>query len=98
MRNSFRTYRAPLIAANLLMVAILVADALSPMGTGVSALYAIPLLLVSYAGPLGLAVYGAWIATLLIVMRPLAVPFAELTELVIVNRAVALAIVWSTAW
>ena len=97
MKETFRTYRAPLVAANLLMVGILLADAVLPIGTGVSALYAIPLLLVSYAGPLRLAVYGAWCATLLIVMRPLAVPFTDLTERILVNRGVALAIVWATA-
>lgn len=97
MTDSFRTYRAPLIAANVLMLAVLLADAFSPLGTGVSALYAIPLLLVSYAGPRRLAIYGAWTATLLIVFRPLAVPVADLRGVVIVNRLEALAIVWATA-
>jgi PAS domain S-box-containing protein len=79
------------------MMAILVADAMAPIGTGVSALYAIPLLIVSYAGPLRLAVYGAWVATLLIVIRPLANPWAQLGSSVFVNRGVALAVVWTTA-
>ena len=93
-----RTFSAPVILANVLMAAILAADALSPLGSGISALYAIPLLIVSFAGPLGLAVYGAWAATLLIVIRPLAVPVADLTATVAINRAVALAVVWATAW
>ena len=98
MRNVRKTVGTALIAANALMVAVLVADALTPLGTGVSALYGVPLLIVSYAGPLRLAVYGAWVATLLIVARPLAAPFADITSVVILNRGVALAIVWAIAW
>jgi two-component system CheB/CheR fusion protein len=80
------------------MVGILAADAFSPLGSGISALYAIPLLIVSFAGPLRLAVYGAWAATMLIVLRPLAVPFADLTGVIVLNRLVALTVVWATAW
>jgi PAS domain S-box-containing protein len=91
------SYRTPLVLANLLMLAILAVDAAAPLGTGITALYAIPLLIVSYAGPLRLAIYGGWIASLLIVLRPIAAPFSELTVAVFVNRAVALGIVWATA-
>src|SRR4051794_25729356 len=66
--------RAALITANVLMLAVFAADALTPSGTGVCALYGVPLLIVSYAGPRRLAIYGAWVATALIVVRPLALP------------------------
>jgi len=92
-----RTYSGSIVFANLLMGGILVADALAPLGTGIGALYAIPLLIVSYSGPLRLAVYGAWVATLLIVARPLAVPFSAVTDAVLINRGAALAVVWTTA-
>jgi two-component system CheB/CheR fusion protein len=46
---------------------------------------------------LHLAVYGAWAATLLIVVRPLAVPVAQFHTSVLVNRGVALAVLWATA-
>jgi PAS domain S-box-containing protein len=97
MAKQFRTFAAPLVFANLMVVAILAADWVVPLGSGISGLYAIPLLVVSYAGPLRLAVYGAWMATLLIVLRPLAVPLAQLTQAVFINRSVSLAIVWATA-
>jgi len=42
MRNVRKTVGTALIAANALMVAVLVADALTPLGTGVSALYGVP--------------------------------------------------------
>jgi PAS domain S-box-containing protein len=97
MMKPIQTFTAPLVFANLLMLVILVADSIAPLGTGISALYAIPLLIVSNAGPLRLAVYGAWVSTLLIVIRPLAVPVTELTLTVFINRGVSLAIVWATA-
>ena len=97
MTQSSDTYVAPLAWANVLMMAILAADIVAPVGSGVGALYAIPLLIVSYAGPTRLAVYGAWAATLLVVIRPLAIPWAQLGTSVLVNRGVALAVVWTTA-
>jgi PAS domain S-box-containing protein len=97
MSSTGQSLRTPLVLANILMLAVLVADAMEPIGTGISALYAVPLLIVSYAGPFRLAVYGAWVATLLIVARPIAVPLAELSPVVFLNRAVALVVVWTTA-
>ena len=97
-RSRSQTFSAPVVLANVLMVGILAADAFSPLGSGISALDAIPLLIVSFAGPLRLAVYGAWAATMLIVLRPLAVPFADLTGVIVLNRLVALTVVWATAW
>jgi len=97
MADRPESYRTALVVANALMLGVLVADALTPPGTAVSALYGVPLLIVSYAGPLSLAIYGAWAATLLIVARPLAAPAAEITWIVLVNRALALAIVWAIA-
>ena len=97
MTQSSDTYAAPLAWANVLMMAILAADIVAPVDSGVGALYAIPLLIVSYAGPFRLAVYGAWAATLLVVIRPLGIPWAQLGTPVLVNRGVALAVVWTTA-
>jgi len=91
-----RPYRPALAAASALMLGILIADAAAPLGTAVCTLYGVPLLIVSNAGPMHLSLYGAWIATVLILVRPLASP-AAVTTLAIVNRAVALAIVWAIA-
>jgi len=95
--QSLRLYRTPLVLANLLLLAIVMADAVTPLRIGLAALYATPLLIVSYAGPPGLAVYGAWVASLLIVLRLIAAPFAEVTVAVLVNRVVALIVVWTSA-
>jgi two-component system, sporulation sensor kinase A len=90
--------RAALIAANVLMLAAFAADVLTPTGTAVCALYGVPLLIVSYAGPRRLAIYGAWVATALIVVRPLVLPSTAVTAVVLTNRSVALVIVWTIAW
>jgi len=97
MPTTGRLYWTPLVFANLLLFAILVVDALAPLGSGISALYAIPLLIISFAGPLRLSIWGAWAASLLIVLRPLTVPVSQLPGSVFVNRAIALAVVWATA-
>jgi PAS domain S-box-containing protein len=93
-----RPFQSALIAANVLMIAILIVDSMVPVGAGIGELYAVPLLIVSYAGPLGLAVYGAWTASALIVGRALMAPLADLTPAVLVSRSAALMVVWATAW
>jgi PAS domain S-box-containing protein len=95
---STQPYRTALVAANVLMLVILVVDLIVPVGAGVGELYAVPLLIVSYAGPLRLAVYGGWVATALIVVRALLAPVADLTVEAVFSRIAALAVVWATAW
>jgi two-component system CheB/CheR fusion protein len=94
------TVRVPiggLVAANVLTAAILAADFASPIDSGVCALYAVPLLIVSYADARRFAVYGAWVTSLLVVLRALAVPLSGLDEAALLSRAVALIVIWTTA-
>jgi PAS domain S-box-containing protein len=66
-------------------------------GTGIPALYVVPLLLASYALP-EWTVRLAWAASLLLVGRILAVPAATITAPVLINRGVALLILWFAAY
>src|SRR5215472_5094951 len=97
MKATFREHKAALGFAAVLTLAVVALDAATPLGSGVAALYAIPLLIISYFGPLTLPLYAAWIASILIVLHPLAVPASTITPLVVANRLIALAIVWSIA-
>jgi PAS domain S-box-containing protein len=89
--------RGRLVMAGALMVAIFAIDVNIRLGTGIAALYVIPLLLASSGGPPSLVLYGAWAASVLIVARVLGTPLVDLPQLAVVNRLVALAIVWITA-
>jgi PAS domain S-box-containing protein len=86
-----------LVSAAFLTLAVLMVDAAIPLGIGIAALYAIPLLIISYFGPLVLPLYAAWVASILIVLHPLVAPFDAITLTVIVNRLIALAVVWTIA-
>jgi PAS domain S-box-containing protein len=97
MKETFRHHKPALAFAGLLTLLVLGLDAATPLGGGISALYAIPLLIVSYFGPPRLPIYGAWLATLLIVLHPLVAPFGQVTRGAITNRAVALVVVWTIA-
>jgi two-component system CheB/CheR fusion protein len=81
----------------MIMTAVFAVDLAVPLGNGLGSLYAIPLLIVSFAGPFQWAIYGAWLASLLIVLRVLEVPVRAVETLVIMNRIVALVVVWATA-
>jgi PAS domain S-box-containing protein len=82
-------------AAGLLIAGVLALDVAIPTGNGIGALYAIPLLILSYAGRFDLAMYAGWLVSLLIVGRIVALP-AAITTSTLINRAVALTVVWST--
>jgi PAS domain S-box-containing protein len=89
--------RATLAAAAVIMALVFVIDLSIPLGNGLGSLYVIPLLVVSFVGPFQWTLYGAWLASLLIVLRIIEVPLGEVPALVIVNRLVALLVVWAAA-
>src|SRR5947207_3247554 len=91
-----RATRFYLTAAALLTLAIFVMDLWIPPGTGIAALYVVPLLIASYAGSARLHISVTWLVSLLIVVAVLRIPFAELSGVVIVNRFVALGVVWTS--
>ncbi len=97
MKETFTRHKLALSMAALVTLGVLALDAAAPLGSGIAALYAIPLLIISYFGPRRLPVYLAWIASILIVLHPLVAPFVELTPPVLVNRAVAIVVVWTIA-
>ena len=97
MKETLRKHKSAFVFAGFLTVLVLALDATIPLGSGISALYAIPLLIMSYFGPLVLPVYAAWVATLLIVLHPLVAPFSAVTREVLLNRAIALGVVWAIA-
>jgi PAS domain S-box-containing protein len=97
MHEPARTPARELIAANLLTAGVLAADFASPIDSGVCALYGVPLLIVSYAGERRLALYGAWVMSLLVVARALAVPVSGLDAAALLSRTVALIVIWTTA-
>jgi two-component system CheB/CheR fusion protein len=95
--RSSRLIRPPLIiAAAGLAAAILTLDLTTNAGFGVGALYVIPLLLSSLAGPPGLAVAGGGIATMLVLAGLLEAPWTLTPWFVFANRAVAMAVIWTT--
>jgi PAS domain S-box-containing protein len=95
--RSSRLVRMPLvIAAAALAAAIFALDLTTEAGFGIGALYVIPLLLSSQTGPPGLAVAGGGIATMLVVAGLLEAPWASTPWFVFANRAVAMAVIWTT--
>jgi PAS domain S-box-containing protein len=90
--------RTPLVAAGAIAAGILALDVTTPAGLGVCELYVVPLLIASTAGSPTLPMYGAWIGSLLIAARLLMAPLVDLSSVVIVNRAVALIVIWTTAF
>src|SRR6266700_1751722 len=95
--ESMRPRFGSLTVASLLTLAILALDTEVHPGTGVDSLYVVPVLLTSYAGPPYFAFYGAWITSLLIAIRLLPYPLADLTAAVYINRVTAIVVVWTTA-
>ncbi|MBI3403512.1 MAG: PAS domain S-box protein [Acidobacteria bacterium] len=92
-----RARLGPLTIASILTAVIFALDVEIRPGTGMGALYVIPVLLVSYAGPPHLAFWGAWIASLLLTSRLLPYPLADLSPAVLINRITAFVVVWTTA-
>ena len=90
------TDRRALAVSVLLTFLVFAVDVSVPLIDGAGALYTIPLLIASYNASPTLAVFNGWAASLLIVGRMLAFPASSLTAPVIVNRTVALAIIWVT--
>jgi PAS domain S-box-containing protein len=82
----------------LLTVVVAALDAVFPLGTGIGPLYALPLLILSSAGTPRFAMYAAWMATLLIVIRVLVVPLERVAVTTLSIRTVAIIVVWATAW
>ena len=97
MRDTFQHHKPALGGAVLLAIVVLALDMALPIGSGIGALYSIPLLIISYFGPRRLPLYAAWLMSTLIVLHPVAAPFDELSLTVLIDRTVALVVVWTIA-
>jgi PAS domain S-box-containing protein len=86
-----------LLAVSAGMAAVIfVVDVATPPGFGISALFVIPLLLSTLTGPPRLAQIGGWIATTLVLIGHLRVPWAVMPWFVVANHAFSLAVIWTT--
>jgi len=85
-------------SAAILSVLILTLDVLTPKGSGIGTLYVLPLLAGSLTGPPRPLFVGAAAASALTVLGALVPSGAPLSSLAAANRAIALLIIWSTAY
>lgn len=87
----------PLLAVSAGMAAVILAlDLATTAGFGISALYAIPLLLSSLTGPPRLTYAGGWIASGLVLVELGKLAWTDTPWLVAANAAIALAVIWTT--
>jgi len=92
------TLRLPLVAASVVIAAaVLVADFTTSPDIDIGVLYVVPVLLVSFAGSPGLALAGAWAVSVLTVAGLLRLPLADLPPATVPDRAIALAVIWTTS-
>lgn len=88
---------AATISAALLAAVIFGIDISTPMGHGIASLYAVPLLVGTFAGPPRFQLVAATIVSLLTLAGALiGEPGAE-AENVVVNRGIAIVLIWTTA-
>ena len=87
-----------LLAAALMALTIFALDIAIHPATAIAALYVVPLLIASQAGSPRLHLNATWLASLMIAGAILRRPLAEISGIVVFNRAVALAVVWTSAW
>jgi PAS domain S-box-containing protein len=97
--RSSRVARWPLIAvAAGLAVLIFGVDATTSGAFGIGALYVVPLLLSTLTGPPRIAYIGGSIASALITVEAFKVSLVGASWLILANRAIALAVIWTTVF
>jgi PAS domain S-box-containing protein len=95
--RSSRIVNRPLVGAACGLAAVIfVADLTIPAGFGISSLYVIPLVLSALTGPPRVAYVGGWIASWLVLAGLLEARWAVTPWFVFANRAIALAVIWTT--
>jgi PAS domain S-box-containing protein len=85
------------VSAAILAGVIFLTDLLTPLGQGIAALYAVPLLVGTFNEPPRFQLMAAAIVSILTVIAALFAPPALATSYVIINRGVALLLIWTTA-
>ena len=95
--RSSRLVRWRLVAAAAGLAGLIFAvDLTTTAGFGIGALYVVPLVLSTLTGPKRLAYLGGWVASALVLLGLLKVPWAVTRWFVFADRAVALAVIWTT--
>ena len=95
--RSSRLVSRPLIAvAGGLAAVIAIADLTTPVGFGIAPLYVISLLLSTRTGPPRIVHIGGWIASALVLLGLLKVPWTVTPWFAVANRAIALGVIWTT--
>jgi PAS domain S-box-containing protein len=93
--RSSRRVRPPLVAAAIGLAAVIfAADLMTASAFGISALYVIPLLLGTTAGPPGLVYLGGLVTSALVLLGAVSVTSAGTPWPVVANRAIALGVIW----
>ena len=97
--RSSRQINRPLMAVSVGMAAVIfVVDLSTPPAFGISELFVIPLLLCALTGPPRVAQIGGGIASALVLLGHLTVPWAITPWFVIANHVFALAVIWTTVF
>ena len=86
------------LAIGVFIAAIFLADVLTPMGVIVSMLYAIPIYLTRFLRPLRVVLASALLCTALTVIAWQASPPGGIPWMVMVNRLLAVGLIWGTAY
>ena len=95
--RSSRIVRPRVVAgAAALAAAIFAVDVTTAAGFGIGAFYVIPLLLGTLTGPPEVASIGGGIASALVVLGGLRLPVDVTPWFALANRAIALAVIWTT--
>ena len=85
------------VAASVVAALILIADFLAPARSGIDVLYVVPLLIATLSGPPRFQFVAATIVSLLTIVGAAAPRHGSVTPLVIANRMLAIAVIWTTA-
>src|SRR4051812_21786107 len=102
VKSTPRTSPAPLLngataSAAILAVAIFVVDVTTPLGNGIAALYALPLLVGTINEPPRFQLVAAAVASALTVARAWLAGPGVAVEYIVTNRSIALILIWATA-
>ena len=96
---SSKAVNRPLLAVSVGMAAVIfVVDVLTPPAFGISELFIIPLLLSTLTGSPRVAQIGGGIASALVLVGHVTVPWAVTPWFVIANHVFALAVIWTTVF
>ena len=95
--KSVRLFNRATVSAAVLAAVIFILDLLTSQEIGIGMLYVAPLLVGTLSGPPRFQLVAAAVASALTVAGAMLPPHGALTGIVIVNRTIALTVIWTTA-